>query len=110
MRVGTVGDLHAPFTHPLYQEFVQDVFEAWGVDTIHFIGDIVDAHALGFWDHDPNGMSASDEQSKAATAVESWRDLFPRATVSIGNHDERHFRVARKAGIPDSYIKAFQAI
>lgn len=110
MRVGVVGDLHEPFTHPLYRDFVQDTFQEWGVEHIHFIGDIVDAHALGFWDHDPNGKSASDEQEAASVGVERWRTLFPHATVSIGNHDERHFRVARKAGIPDSYLKGYKIV
>ena len=108
--IGVIGDLHAPFIHPMYQRFVSDTFESWGVDKVHFIGDIVDAHALGFWDHDPNGRSASDEASLAGQDVDSWYSLFPEATVSIGNHDERHYRVARKAGIPDSYLKGYRTI
>jgi hypothetical protein len=110
MRVGIVADLHEPFTHPRYMDFVKDTFEAWQVDHIHFIGDIIDSHALGFWDHDPNGMSAGREQEVAYERIQLWRELFPIATVSIGNHDERHYRVARKAGLPDNYLKGYQIV
>lgn len=110
MRLGIIGDIHEPFCHPMYQRFIQDTFEAWGVTKTHFIGDIVDGHALGFWDHNPNGMSAGNEHEKAYEGVQSWYNLFPNSTVSIGNHDERHFRVARKAGIPDNYVKGYKIV
>lgn len=107
MRVGIVGDLHAPFVHPMYMRFVQDVFATYRVNRVHFIGDIVDNHALGFWDHDPNGMSAEDEAAAAERYVQRWYKLFPRATVSIGNHDERPDRVAKKYGMPARFIRTY---
>lgn len=107
MRIGIVGDVHEPFTHPMYRKFVSDVFDSWDVRHVHFVGDLVDLHALGFWDHDPNGLSAESESEAAAVGVQRWRDQFPKATVSIGNHDERQYRRARKAGIPDRYIRDY---
>jgi len=56
MRIGIIGDIHAPFTHPMYMKFCLDIFEKWKVDYAHFVGDIVDGHALGFYEHDPNGL------------------------------------------------------
>lgn len=110
MRVGIVGDVHAPFVHPLYLRFCQDVFAAWRVNQVVLIGDIVDQHALSFWDHDPNGMSAADEARNAEPHVQAWYRAFPRAPVCIGNHDERHFRLARKHGLPDRYLKSYAAV
>lgn len=107
MRIGIVGDLHAPFVHPMYLRFCQDIFEAWQVDRVHFVGDIVDLHALSFWDHDPNGLSAEDEAVASVESVGQWYRTFPRATVCIGNHDERHYRVARKHGLPDRYLRSY---
>ena len=98
MIVGIIGDLHLPFTHPRYLEFIRDTFDAWNVDRVHFAGDIVDLHALSFWDIDPNGHSAERESELAAEMLVDWVRTFPDATVSIGNHDERHYRRARKAG------------
>lgn len=110
MRIGIVGDLHTPFTHPMYLRFCQDIFEAWDIKKVHFAGDIVDAHALSFWEHDPNGLSAESEAEQAAVAVDKWHETFPRATVCIGNHDERQFRKARQAGIPDRFIRSYAAV
>lgn len=110
MRVGIVGDLHLPFGHPRYLDFCSDTFQAWKVDHVHFVGDVVDAHALGFWQLDPNGHSAESEAQLAADALEIWRSRFPKATVSIGNHDERHYRKARAAGIPDRYLRTYAEV
>ena len=110
MIVGTIGDLHLPFTHPRYLEFIRDTFDAWNVDAIHFAGDIVDLHALSFWDIDPNGHSAERESELAAEMLVDWVRAFPDATVSIGNHDERHYRRARKAGIPDRYLRTYNEV
>lgn len=107
MRVGIIGDLHAPFVHPMYLRFIKDTFAAWRVDRVHFVGDVVDLHALSFWDHDPNGMSAEDEARSAAKNVKQWHRSFPDATICIGNHDERHYRVARKNGLPDRYLRSY---
>jgi predicted phosphodiesterase len=109
-RVGIVADLHAPFVHPMYMRFVQDAFAAWGVDKVHFVGDIVDSHAMSFWDHDPNGHSAEDEAAKAYKELRKWEKLFPKATVCIGNHDERHFRSARKANVPDRFLRTYKEV
>lgn len=107
MKIGIIGDIHAPFTHPLYMDFCADTFSSWGANVVHGIGDIVDAHALSFWDHDPNGLSAESEAEAAALDVADWYKMFPALTVSIGNHDERQFRVAKHAGLPDRFIRPY---
>lgn len=110
MRHGIVGDVHEPFAHPLYRAFCEDTFEAWGVDRVWFVGDIVDLHAVSFHKPDPNGMSAGDEGSLARAAVAEWVRAFPRAGVAIGNHDERHYRRARAEGIPDMFLRTFREV
>lgn len=107
MRVGVVGDIHLPFTHPLYLQFCLDVFEAWGVDHVHLIGDVVDLHALSFYDIDPNGHSPEREAELAQDMLRDWVAAFPSSTVSIGNHDNRHYRRAQRAGVPDRYLKTY---
>jgi predicted phosphodiesterase len=107
MRIGVVGDLHAPFIHPMYRRFCMDTFAKWRVSHVHFIGDIVDLHALSFWDHNPNGQSAEDEHNEAAADVKLWHRTFGDSTVSIGNHDARHYRLARKHGLPDRYLRGY---
>lgn len=110
MRVGIVGDLHIPFVHPRYLEFIEDVFDAWSVDKIYLIGDVVDGHALGFWEHDPDGLSAGSELDEAVKLIGQWHMRLGEATVTIGNHDARHIRTAKKAGIPSRYLKSYSDI
>jgi predicted phosphodiesterase len=107
MRVGIVGDIHLPFEHPRYLDFCCDVFGQWQVDYIHLIGDVVDGHALSFYDHNPNGRSAEDEAALTLEKVQRWHKKFPAATVSVGNHDARHFRVARRTGLPDRFVQGY---
>jgi len=42
--------------------------------------------------------------------VSRWHRAFPDATVCVGNHDCRHYRSARKAGIPDRYLRDYAEI
>jgi len=108
--VGIIGDLHLPFTHPRYLAFVNETFKAWGVDRVVFIGDIVDHHCLGFWETDPNGLGPEREAQEALEQLDAWRRKFPEALVCIGNHDERQFRRARAAGVPDRYLRDYAEV
>ena len=110
MRIGIVGDLHLPFTHPGYLSFCSDMFRRHKVSQVIFIGDIVDAHALSFYDKDPNGMGAEEEAREAERMVAKWYREWPNAKVAIGNHDARHFRTARRSGIPDRYVKSYREV
>jgi predicted phosphodiesterase len=110
VRVGIVGDLHLPFEHPNYFEFCRDTFRSWKVEKVVFIGDVLDQHALSFWDHDPDGMSASDEFMASKEHLQPWRRKWKEASVCIGNHDARHFRVAHKAGIPTKYLRNYSDV
>jgi hypothetical protein len=109
MIVGIIGDIHEPFGHPMYSRFCQDTFGKWRVDEVVFIGDIADGHGLSFWDHDPNGMSAEDEARAAYQKIRRWYRRF-KGKVCIGNHDERHFRLARKHGLPDRYLRGYAEV
>lgn len=110
MIVGVVGDIHLPFEHPHYLEFCLDMFAQWRVNRIHLVGDVVDQHALGFWESDPAGMSAEDEAREAEEKLKPWRKKIKTATVCIGNHDARHYRTARRAGIPDRYLRDYSTV
>lgn len=110
MRVGIIGDTHFPFVHPMYLRFVQDTFEQWDVKQVVHIGDVVDGHAISFHEHDPNGRSAEDEAALAAQELEAWKAIFPKALVCIGNHDERHFRQAKHAGLPARFLQSYGSV
>lgn len=110
MRVGVVGDLHVPFTHPCYMDFCRDMFKEWKVDHVHFVGDIVDNHAISRYEANPDGLSAEDEYQAALKEVQRWHKAFPKATVCIGNHDDRHYRTAKAAGISTKFLKQYHKL
>lgn len=110
MRIGIIGDLHAPYTHPMYRRFVLDTFHKFKIKHHIFIGDVTDNHALSFHEHDPNLHSANDEAEKAWREVAKWYRAIPNACVCIGNHDELIFRKARAAGIADRFVRDYAAV
>lgn len=108
--MGIIGDIHEPFSHPRYMEFCQDTFRDWKVDRVHFAGDVVDAHAWSFHDSDPDGLSAGSEYEYAKRKIAKWHKAFPEASVSIGNHDNRHYRAAKKVNIPAAMLKPYRQV
>jgi len=105
--VGIVGDLHAPFIHKRYLDFIKETFARKGVTRIHFAGDIVDNHASSFHTADPDGMGAGAEKNSAIAQLQDWYEAFPEATVSIGNHDAIPWRKAQEAGLSASVLKEY---
>lgn len=109
-NVLVIADIHLPFTHKLYLDFCRRTRDKYQCENVVFIGDVFEHHALGFWPHDPSGHSAGDELSRAIEAARPWYDAFPVAKICIGNHDERYFRQAFKAGIPTDYLKSYNEV
>jgi len=110
MNVLTISDIHAPFTHPRFFEFICDVYDTYDIDEVVFSGDIVDLHALSFHEHDADGLSAGHEVLAAKRQLKKWVQKFPVAKVCIGNHDARTIRLARKAGLPVRCLRDFADI
>lgn len=108
-RVLCIGDLHIPWERKGYFQFCCDLYEEWDCDTVVFIGDVVDSHAVSFHKKHPDMPGALQEYKQAKEQVQRWYCKFPNAVVTIGNHDERIIRVARDSGIPDVYLKSYQA-
>lgn len=108
--VGIAGDQHKPFEHPGYLDFCRDTWNKWKATIFVNIGDVVDAHGLSFHEHDPNGMSAELEATEAGKGITRWYKAFPTMKVCIGNHDCRPFRVAKKAGMPDRYVRNYAQV
>ena len=82
-----IGDVHAPFTHKEYLQFCRHQQEVFDCGQVIFIGDIVDFHYSSFHNTDPDGLSAGDEAEEAQQQLEEWYQMFPKATVTVGNHD-----------------------
>lgn len=109
-RVLVVGDLHAPATHPGYLAFCRDIFAGWDCDRVVFIGDIVDWHRVSRHVKNSKTRGASDEYREALQEVRRWRDTFPVADVTEGNHDKRIRRASWDAEIPEEALKGYREL
>jgi len=107
-NVLVIADTQAPFIHKDYLAFLKAVQKKYKTDVTIHVGDLVDHHALGDWDHDPDGYSAGDELKAAIEQLKPYYRAFPDMLVCKGNHDERVFRRAMKYGIPRAYLREYR--
>jgi hypothetical protein len=105
MRILTVGDIHAPFTHTGYLDFCKGLRAKYKTTHTIFIGDVIDAHYSSFHDSDPDGMSAREELFHARRKLQEWHKAFPNAEVTIGNHDRIASRKVFAAGLSQMWLR-----
>jgi hypothetical protein len=110
LNILVVGDLHAPFIKKGYLAHCKKVYSDYNCNKVIFIGDIIDSHASGFHESDPDGQSAGDELSLSIKVLEPWYKVFPVADVCIGNHDRIIMRKAYNNGVSKRWIRDFNEV
>lgn len=108
MRVLSVPDLQYPFAHRDHLDFLEAVIEKYKPNAFINQGDEVDFHALGDYDHDPDGFSAGHELEAAVRDLEKLYKIIPKTKVCVSNHTSRPYRRAFKFGIPAAFIKSYK--
>jgi len=106
-RVLAIGDLHLPHTRLGYLQFCRDVYKQQRCDTVVFLGDIVDLHAVSYHERHPDADGPTTELLRTKDAVAEWYRAFPRATVTVGNHDRLLIRKAATGSISELALKSF---
>jgi metallophosphoesterase superfamily enzyme len=86
------------------------LYEQWDCDKVIFIGDVVDLHAISFHDKEPGCPGPKEEYERTKEAIKLWHDTFPKAIVTVGNHDKRVIRRAKSVDIPDLFLKSYNQI
>lgn len=105
-NVLVIGDLHEPFCRKGYREFCYEMKKKHNCETIVFIGDILDQHFQSFHLTDPDTpYGAGTEFEKAKEEIQKWYQLFPKAFITIGNHDALSNRKAFASGVSKRWIK-----
>jgi len=103
-----ISDLHFPFAHKDWYEFLKAVNKKYRLNDIYIMGDEADFHNLGQWVKNPDGFGAVEEYSKLIKEMKKLYKLFPSAKVCIGNHTARPFRKAFDVGIPSLFLKSYK--
>jgi len=105
-----IGDLHAPFNLSKYLPFCLEQQRKFNCGTVIFIGDVIDNHYSSYHESDPDGMSAGDELDIAISELQKYYEVFPKASVIIGNHDRLVYRKAFSGGVAKRWIKDFKDV
>lgn len=109
-RIMTIGDTHAPYTHPDALAFLESLKASYKPDVVVHMGDETDGHAISFHDSDPNLDSAGVELEKAKVWLEKLHDIFPELLVCDSNHGSLIYRRAKAHGLPVQFIKKYRDI
>ena len=109
-RVLVIGDLHLPFTLAGYLEHCKKIYKKYNCDTVVFIGDILDLHFTSYHETSTDGYGATEEHDLSVKMIKQWYKAFPKAHVTIGNHDALIYRKAMSAGISKRWIQDFSQV
>lgn len=107
-NVLAIADLHLPFCKEGYLEHCIAIQKKYNCGTVVLIGDEVDLCGVSQWEKDPDGFSPGTEADMAQKELKRWYEAFPNASVCIGNHTARPFRLAKSNGIPKKFIKSYE--
>lgn len=101
------SDVHIPFNHPRYLEFLQDTASKYSCTKSVCLGDLIDNHALSRHQSEPDSMGALAEFMETRDEVKKFIKAFPNTKFCDGNHDNIPERQAATLGIPKVFLKDF---
>jgi metallophosphoesterase superfamily enzyme len=109
-RVLAIGDLHEPFCLDSYLKFCKETYAKYNCNKVIFIGDIIDNHYSSYHETDADGMGGGQELDLAIKRIKKWYKAFPKAIVTIGNHDRIIMRKAQTSAVPRKWIKEYKEV
>lgn len=104
-NVLVIGDIHAPHDLDGYLAFCREQQELWNCWTIIFIGDVADFHSISQRQKIPEILNPKWEIALAIERLKDWYATFPKATVTLGNHDLRPWKAAAGAWLLREFIQ-----
>jgi metallophosphoesterase superfamily enzyme len=109
-RVLAIGDLHEPFCLDGYLNFCKEIYSKYQCNKVVFIGDVIDNHYSSYHETDVDGLSGGQELDLAIEKLATWYEAFPKADVTIGNHDRLIMRKAQTGAVPKAWIKEYKEV
>lgn len=109
-NVLVIGDLHCPFELNGYLEFCKKQQHRFKCGTIVLIGDLIDNHFSSYHDTNADGFSAGQELDLSIQRIKKWYHAFPKAIVTIGNHDRLIHRKNTSSGVSKRWIREYKDV
>lgn len=106
--VMAIGDTQVPFTHEDTVPFLTAIYKHYKPNVVIQIGDLLDQYFANAWGKTTKAKSAKEEYELALEFLhEEFFPIFGKTPIKIviGNHDERIFKRADEANIPDFALK-----
>ena len=90
-RVLVLADIHSPYYDRPALTAALKYGKEKDIDTVLFLGDLIDHYAVSFWEKDPRKRDVQREIDMTVNILDVTRQTFPDAKMIIktGNHDER---------------------
>lgn len=108
--IGIFSDVHFPFAHPNYINFIEDTFTKHGVTKVICCGDLCDQHAISRFQTETDAYSAMTEYEMALKDIQIYTRVFPEVELLRGNHCMIPARQAATLGIPEQYLKGMKEL
>ena len=110
-RILVISDLHFPFAHPDWFEFLSKLKKTYKPNHIIQIGDESDMHSINV-SHiiDPDLPSPKDELELAKKDMKKLYKIFPKMVLLESNHGSMVYRRAISRGMSRSFIKSYNDI
>tara|TARA_R100000900_G_scaffold28666_3_gene22520 strand:+ start:5603 stop:6499 length:897 start_codon:yes stop_codon:yes gene_type:complete len=105
-----IGDIHEPFSLPGYLQFVRKIQERYDCGTVVFIGDVIDNHYASYHETETTALGSDNELLWAIDKIQEWYSVFPKAYVTIGNHDRMAFRKAKTSGVSSKWVRDYDEV
>jgi len=107
-RILVISDLHFPFAHPDWYNFLSKLKKKYKPKTIVQIGDETDMHSINV-SHviDPDLPSPKDEYDLAKKDLHKLNKLFPKMVLLESNHGSMVYRRAISRGMSRNFIKSY---
>ena len=103
--------MHAPAQHKNALKFLCYLRDKHKTNKTIFLGDLIDGHAFATkWAPNADMPSAGDELRQAIKALKPFYKEFPKADLTLGNHEMRMWIKFRVAGAPAAILRRFQEI
>ena len=71
------SDVHAPFDHKRYPDFLRDTYKRFGCGRVICLGDLVDNHAISGHMTEPCALGAYTELDLAISRLKIYTAIFP---------------------------------
>lgn len=105
-----ISDTHAPYQHRDTIPFLKAVKDNYGIEIVKHSGDFADNHTASYHEIEYGTLSAEEEYKATYRFAQELSEVFPKMTITLGNHCILSYRKAKTAGIPEDHLKSYNDV